>query len=132
MNHGKSHPDKSKTREIFDTNYIICDIPIADYTMSLQPAIWKRSFLVEIMQKFPNSTIWNLEGRQAQQYMYQFIGKLCYIYDQRSPRNALSSYYFPHIHSIRAGQWTIPENTELIPILKELGVDPNCRGLHYI
>jgi hypothetical protein len=113
-NHGKHNNNQLdielKTDLLIDKNYKILKIPInSSNCLSLQPALWKTSFLKDFFNNILGVSYRNTESN-GQKYIKLNINHMYYI----AVNNSKHSPLFPHIHSISRGKWVKDETLNVI------------------
>jgi hypothetical protein len=98
---------------------------------SLQPTLWSINVLKKITTENSQYVYKNIE-LGIQEYMRQFNN--CFYYEgEANFKNSghCKSNIYPHIHTLRHGEWIIHENENyIIDIIEKFNIDVNIRGIH--
>lgn len=101
------------------------------WIFSIQPSLWKKSSLEELLKLHPDQTIWEFESRA--QNTVRKLG-LRTISPKKSRKKRGRHHWDNPIYpvvstAISKGKWVFSEyEEELAPILSAYGIDPSIRG----
>jgi hypothetical protein len=98
------------------------------YYISIQPGIWKRDTLLDVITKFPNTAYRDAEKKEIQDYVKQFNNYYATtVNDIRSDNINVSVFsLFPIIHMTSVGKYR-RDLPYINNILIENNIDPNIR-----
>tara|TARA_B110000444_G_scaffold170062_1_gene158920 strand:+ start:115 stop:834 length:720 start_codon:yes stop_codon:yes gene_type:complete len=102
-----------------------------DYIFSIQPTIWKRSSLIDLLKFTPGNTIWEIE-LNAQQYCRsnKIFGYSVFDGSKKRGMSHWDNNVYPYIATaVVKGKWNMSEyEAELGNILERNGIDKDVRG----
>lgn len=116
----------SYTNEIYDTPYNAYKLRIVQGYW-LQPAIWKKSVLHELVSF--DKPLSKAEKEEPENLMYH---KLCVtIYNKDYVNHpSIRSFYYPHMHAINCGEWTFNKYPCLKSLVESYGIDTTTRKVN--
>jgi hypothetical protein len=101
------------------------------WIFSIQPSLWKRSVLMEILKANSNCNIWELEMK-SQKVLKKLRIKSAFSYrsGQRRGAHHFDNDVYPYVATaVGKGKWNLGEyGIELEPLLKKNCIDPTKRG----
>ena len=104
------------------------------YIMSISPAIWKRTSLLDIAQRNKDVSYRSTENFDIGHYVKNTYKSYC-LYTNEDFKIPNEGHYFsptfPAIHAVTWGKWILKgpfEDKYVLEICKEFGIDINVRG----
>tara|TARA_Y100000746_G_C15392319_1_gene402761 strand:- start:96 stop:845 length:750 start_codon:yes stop_codon:yes gene_type:complete len=103
----------------------------SEWIFSIQPSVWRKKALIEILKKNLNVNIWELENKS--QKVVRELGIKIGVLSGESKKRGIhhcDSEYYPYIATaLFKGKWTLSEyEKELKSIFNKYQIDPLIRG----
>lgn len=107
----------------------------SNWFFSIQPSIWNLAKLKKILEKKPNSNIWELESK-SQKIVKKMNLRIAYSNDKSKKRGKYhyDNKIYPYIATaIVKGKWNTSEySSELEKIFNKYLINPKLRGKHNV